>query len=142
MDHCIEKELRSTTLTIAILVLFILVLSLALARLLRLALVGLVVALILPMLARLAALLTLLLHIISHNVFLLEKHETLRAFGFVANENLVASGDCKGWEGMSTSTLANLGQWQAFEAPPNTNAERERVLVLPGNQHPLGACIE
>ena len=81
--------------TIAILIVFF-VLSLALARLLRLVLAGLVVALALPMLAgltallalsKLAALLTLLLHIVSHKAFLLKKRETPRAFGFVANEN-------------------------------------------------------
>lgn len=83
MDHCIEDRLGSTTLPIAILVVFFF-LSLALARLLRLVLAGLVVALVLPMLARLtallalaklAALLTLLLHIVSHKAFLLKKHE-------------------------------------------------------------------
>ena len=74
MDHCIEKRLGSTTLTIAILVVFVvvLVLGLARARILRLVLAGLVVTLSLPMLAGLTTLLTLLLHIVSHKAFLLK----------------------------------------------------------------------
>jgi len=96
MDHCIERELRSTTLTIAILiVVFFLVFRLALAWLFRLVLIGLVAVLTLSMLTGLttllalsilAALLTLLLHIVCHKTFLLRKaRETCRAFGFVAN---------------------------------------------------------
>jgi len=74
MDHCIEKRLRSTTLPVTILVVFFFP-GLALARLFRLVLAGLIIALALPMLAgltallplsKLAALLTLLLHIVSH----------------------------------------------------------------------------
>jgi hypothetical protein len=93
-----KRELRSTTLTVTILVVFIVfALRLALARPFRLVLAGLVAVLVLSMLA---ALLTLLLHIFCHKTFLLRKaREPRRAFGFVANQSLVAARDCKGWEG-------------------------------------------
>jgi hypothetical protein len=55
------------------------------------------------LLPRLVALLTFLLHIVSHKTFLLKKRETPHAFEFVATYNLVAVGDCKGWDRFSCS---------------------------------------
>ena len=73
------KNLRSATLTIAVLIVLF-CFSLTLATFLRLGLSRLAALLALSMLSGLAALLTFFLHIVSHNAFLLKKRETFHAF--------------------------------------------------------------
>jgi K+-sensing histidine kinase KdpD len=79
-QHCCRKTLRGATLTIAVLVVLF-CLSLTLATFLRLGLSRLAALLALSVLSGLAAaLLTFLLHIVSHKAFLLKKRETFHAF--------------------------------------------------------------
>jgi hypothetical protein len=75
---CVEK-LWSATLTIAVLVVLF-CFSLTLPTFLRLGLSRLAALLALSLLSGLAALLTFLLHIVSHKAFLLKKREIFHAF--------------------------------------------------------------
>src|SRR5580692_1035738 len=100
----LRDDLRSAALTVAVLVLFVFVLGLA--RLLRLVLAGLVALLAVlarlpPLLAlsRLTSLLVLLLHIVCHKRFLLRRRGPSCAFEICCIQNLVATGDWKGWDG-------------------------------------------
>ncbi|MHB8217924.1 MAG: hypothetical protein ACYDDS_17770 [Candidatus Sulfotelmatobacter sp.] len=116
----VQRELGSATLTIAVLILFfVLVLpalfGLVLARLTTL-LAGLTAVLALSGLSRLTALLalselvtllTLLFHIVCHKKHSPKKARTYHAFEIEAlSINLVAAGDCKGWEQIPAAAIS------------------------------------
>jgi hypothetical protein len=100
-----KHGLRSATLAIAVLIVFF-GLVLALATLLLWRLIGLAALLALSRLTALlalpvlVALLPLLLHIVCHEIFLLSKDADFSTPSeSIAFHNLVAAGDCRGWEG-------------------------------------------
>jgi hypothetical protein len=129
ISHYSEKKnkyLRSAALTVAVLVFF--VVGISLATLFRLLLSGLIVRLALSGVATLTALtgllpallaffvlvtlltffelitlLTLLLHIVCHELPSWESAGLPTPSRFVSVHELVAAGDCKGWEGIRSA---------------------------------------